>query len=1163
MKNTSSKQYEILLVDDKPENLKVLIHFLEEEDYKILIATSGERALSQIARRKPDLILLDILMPNVDGFETCRLIKDIPDFVDIPIIFITALSDTESKTKAFSAGGVDYICKPFLQEEVLARIETHLTIYAQKKTLRGKNKQLVKSQANLTALVENTGDMIWSIDRNYKLTVANSVFVEYVKPFYQGVINIGMLLIDEKTLSPEILQEWKAIYDRVLSGERFSMEIPGIISENDGYLEISYNPIYEGKKIVGASAFGREITNRKKSEQELIEIKEELSSTQKIAKIGSWELNLNTQIITLSSEFLILIDEKPQRVSMPLIEYVKKHVVSEDVVLIQDRFESAVKNIKNKDYTDNFEYRIKTNDGTIKHFAIKGNFKTTGIVLGVTQDITEQKAKEEKIKKLSLAVEQSANTVVITDTGGNVEYVNPKFSELTGYSAEEILGKNIKILRSGKQSDEYYAHMWQTITSGETWRGEFYNKRKNGSFFWEKVTITPIKNDAGETINFLAIKEDISANKKAESELLKAEEKAEESRAVIKEQARLLDLIFSHSLDNIVILDKDYNFIKVSDTYAKAVQKEIAELIGKNHFDLYPSNFKEEADKVKKNKTAYLRQARPFVYQDHPEWGTTYWDLGLVPILDEKNAVELFLLTLKDVSKEIISKQEAKESEERFKAISEQATEGITVATMEGDYVLVNPAFCKMSGYSEEELMDLKVFDMKAENQPQQSFYDSIEKMKGIPIRVNLQRKDGTEYLTEIIGTVISLNNKQFVLGTVRDITERVKAENDLIKAKEKAEESDRLKSAFLANVSHEIRTPMNGILGFSSLLKEANLSGNQQKKYIEIIERSGYRMLNTINDIVDISKIEAEQVHVSISKININEHMEHLYAFFKLEAEKKGIQLSCEKGLPTQEATIESDKDKIDSILTNLIKNALKYSHEGHIEFGYTLKNVQKLTMLEFYVKDTGIGIPKNRQKAIFDRFVQADIGDTRVYEGSGLGLSISKAYVEMLGGEIRVESRDGVGSQFYFTIPCSLLKKETEPNKIEAVVKTKPSIKKIKMLIVDDEETAGLYLTIALKKFKREILQAKTGLEALELCRENPDLDLILMDVRMPEMDGYEATRKIRKFNTDVIIIAQTAFAQTGEREQALQAGCNDYISKPISKEKLHNMIYDFFAE
>jgi len=404
------------------------------------------------------------------------------------------------------------------------------------------------------------------------------------------------------------------------------------------------------------------------------------------------------------------------------------------------------------------------------------------------------------------------------------------------------------------------------------------------------------------------------------------------------------------------------------------------------------------------------------------------------------------------------------------------------------------------------------------------------------------------------------------MIGTLQDITERKRFEEDLLIAKEKAEENDHLKSAFLANMSHEIRTPMNGILGFAALLKEPKLSGEEQQEYIGIIEKSGVRMLNIINDIITISKVESGQMKTYISQTNINEQVDYIYKFFKPEVELKGMHIAFTKPLADNEATIRTDKEKIYAILTNLVKNAIKFSDKGSIELGYRICRdqagndkaclVSTPEKIEFYVKDNGVGIPKDRTAAIFERFVQADIGDKRAFQGAGLGLSISKAYVEMLGGEIWVESEEGKGSTFYFTIPYTSKPEIINVNATtvpENLTKNNPVVKGLKILIAEDDEISGMLIVMAIKSLESKVFKATTGIETVEVCRNNPDLDFVLMDIKMPEIDGYEATRQIRKFNNDVIIIAQTAYALTGDREKALEAGCNDYIAKPFGQASL----------
>ena len=500
------------------------------------------------------------------------------------------------------------------------------------------------------------------------------------------------------------------------------------------------------------------------------------------------------------------------------------------------------------------------------------------------------------------------------------------------------------------------------------------------------------------------------------------------------------------------------------------------------------------------------------------------------------------------------------ESSKNYKKLVETIPDGVYKSSREGSFVEINPAMVKILGYNSKE--ELLAVDIKKElyvdvEDRDKILLDDLNTELGV---YQLRKKDGSIIWVEDHGWY-SFNDAGEILyheGVIRDITDRKNSEKELIEAKERAEESDRLKSAFLANMSHEIRTPMNGILGFAELLEEPNLTNEKQQSYIKIIRKSGERMLNIINDIVNISKIEAGLMLVNNDESNINDQLEYIYNFFQNEVVGKDIQFSLENKLLESDAIIYTDREKVYAVLINLVKNAFKYTEKGFIQFGCNRKD----GCLEFFVKDSGIGIPKGREEAIFERFIQAEIVDKMARQGAGLGLSISKAYVEMLGGKIWVEPNIDHGSIFYFTLPDVKPISVSNANAIKITSNENSAVRPLNILIAEDDEASEMLLRISLKDFSNEIYTAKTGLEAVTICRNNTAIDLVFMDIQMPEMNGYEATKEIRKFNKDIVIIAQTAYALLGDQEKALAVGCNDYITKPIHVDMLNKVILTHFG-
>ncbi|WP_338356649.1 ATP-binding protein [Yeosuana marina] len=471
--------------------------------------------------------------------------------------------------------------------------------------------------------------------------------------------------------------------------------------------------------------------------------------------------------------------------------------------------------------------------------------------------------------------------------------------------------------------------------------------------------------------------------------------------------------------------------------------------------------------------------------------------------------------------------------------------------------IIVNNAFCNIFGVSQEEVLGktfteglskdefnrINNIDEKVlENGEEHIKQDSLTTSQG----------DSRTVLTKII-RYVDESDKPFLVGVLTDITELRNQRVQLKKAKEKAEHSEKLKTAFLANMSHEIRTPMNAILGFTSLLDDDVVDESKKKKFIELIQEAGKRLLAIISDVVDISKIEAKQLSINLDTCNLNEIIDSLYFQFSIQNKTKDVSIEIHKSLDDNDCFVKTDRNRLVQILSNLIENALKFTKQGSVTFGYSIDKDK----IKFYVKDTGIGISEKDKKIIFNRFSQVDNEYTKAVTGTGLGLSIAKGLVELLGGNIWVENTLTEGSTFIFTVPfVSDNQKETYVSIVkEDMIKNNTEEKTI--LVAEDELTNFIYIREVLKVFNIKIIRAENGQEAVDLFKENKDINLILMDIKMPILNGYEATLEIRKTSTTVPIIAITAYAMAEDEALAMKAGCNEYISKPVSKGLLYNVI------
>jgi PAS domain S-box-containing protein len=753
-----------------------------------------------------------------------------------------------------------------------------------------------------------------------EITMDNAVFRNIVEQAPDPVIILEKGLFCY--LNPAACRLFRVQHQQELNGRPFITLVHPLFSHLNGEVSVLLNPAAwnEGQAIEfrivrsdgseawvettsepftregnhGVLLFMRDITLRKEREKAIVE------NEAKYRNIFQKHVAVKL-IIDAENGNIVDANEAASRFYGLPAEELKKMNISQINTLSFEDLKKAFESVRGSTERP-FNFKHRTASGEIRDVEVYSSRITSpygkDYLHSIVHDVTEKIRVEKQLTLLSRSVEQSPVSIIITDTKGFIEYVNPGFERISGYKSGEAVGKNMNLLKSGQMPDEFYRDMWKTILSGKDWSGEFLNKNKSGGLYWIQAVISPIVNDRGEVTNFVSIRE---------------------------------------------------------------------------------------------------------------------------------------------------------------------------------------------------------------------------------------------------------------------DITERKKMIKDLVAAKEKAEESDRLKLAFLANMSHEIRTPMNGILGFAEILRTPGLSSSDHEKFLEIIEESGKRMLDTVNDLIDISKIETGQVKLYISEVNLREQLENLIEFFRPQADRKALQLTLKYDLPVECSLIKTDRTKLDSVLTNLIKNAIKFTDEGKIEVGCFIEN----GLINYYVSDTGSGIAPDRHELVFQRFVQAEKDGTRAIQGSGLGLAIARSYIEMLGGKIWLDSAEGLGSTFYFTLPCrdNSMASPERAGKKHAGRKGIPDLTGKKILIAEDDPFSREMIVFQLEKTGAILHTAGDGRATVEKFK-NDFYDLVLLDIRLPEMDGYEVLKRIRKIRPQAIVIAQSAYAMAEDIRRYNKAGFTAYLTKPISREVLFSMLGKYLA-
>jgi PAS domain S-box-containing protein len=1209
----------ILAIDDIKDNLTVLKAVIEERFPKATVYTAinGKDGIKLASDKQPDVIILDIIMPEMDGFEVCRRLKSTPETKDIPIIFLTALkTNKESRIRALELGAEGFLGKPIDEAELMAQIQAMLKIKKGIDDKKNEKKRLEAMVAERTFKLERAQSASLDLLEDLKMEVdarKNAEFLlrESEKKFrllfedaplsYQSLDNNGNYVAVNKAflettgfkmdeiighnfkefMSPESAEKLNLVFQQFLQSgslhnfefEMFRKDGTTFWAEFEG--RISYDE--QGHQIQSHCIFTN-ITKRKLTEKALIESEESfrglfdsvLEAIYLQDENGTFiEVNKGAEeMYGYSRDFFI--GKTPAFISAP-----GKNDIPKVAALVKKAFHGEKQEL---------EFWGKRKNGEIFPKDVRlypGKYFGKDVVIALAKDITEQKKAEEYLKlseeRYRMISDLTSDYIFqnkINEKGENEKvWVAGSFLEITGYTFEEykkIGGWRSVLHPDDREKDE---KAFDKVKKNQKVSLEVRIRHKSGRIIWVRSLGYPIWDyKKNRLAGIMGAVKDIT-DEKRNQQFQEIQYNIAHSMVT---SPTLHDLFLSVKNElNKIIYAKNffiafYNYERdtLSTQFGYDEKEFVTEypakktLSGRVMKEGKPLVFRK--DDIKKladageielvGKRAEVWLGAPLIIKNKT--------LGVIvtqsydnPMAYDEKAIEIMGTIANQLSLYIEEKRTSEFNLKLSKA-TEQSPVTIMITNTEGNIEYVNPKFTEVTGYTFEEVFGKNPRILKS-GEHDKAFYKGLWKtiLSGKEWKGELhnKKKNGELFWENALISPIfnDMGETTHYVGVKEDITGKKKMMAELIMAKENAEESDRLKTAFLQNMSHEIRTPLNGILGFADLLTSDSVDMSEMRNYANYIKTSGNRLLALINNILDLSRIEAGSIRIHTKPFALNKLLIEAWQIFKIQADKKKIDFKYHLSLPDEQSIILSDEDKINQVVTNLLSNAFKFTSSGAVDLDYSISGKE----IVFRISDTGRGIPKEHQTRIFERFYQADMSISRDFEGAGLGLPISKGLVELLGGKMWLKSEVGKGTSFYFSLPYQPAGKTSGTPSGEMMSQSKKGNPVI--LIVEDDETSFLYLKTVLKLAKMEWLHATNGLQAIQMCRNNPKISLVLMDLKLPGINGLEATRKIKAFRPDLPIIAQTAHAFTSDKKEASLAGCDDFITKPIPKNELMKII------
>lgn len=880
-----------------------------------------------------------------------------------------------------------------------------------------------------------------------------------------------------------------------------------------------------------------------------------LSRTERVSHLGTWELNLKTNVLKWSDELYRILGFTPQSFR-PQVESMINLIHKDDIEFVSQQFEKAAKN------KDNFsaEYRIIRQDKQIRRMMttaeiIYDNDDKPYYLSGLSIDITEQRKSEVKIKEASdkyNSLINNANEGIFVIQDDHFKFVNPVGLELSGYSFEELSAMRFQDILY-PDDIELVAKRNKARLMGEDFSP--YDIRfitKKGEEVWINLNATFMQWDSKPAV--LCFASDISERKKTEKELQKSQHE--------------LNQLFATADDMIYLQDTEGN-IKMLNNYIERLGFKHSKNITLHDWkkQLHKDDI-EKVDRFFRNHSGKVNRYRGEYRMLDASGQWRWFDAKMIARKDEHDniigyyCIDRDITYLKNTERALQkAKQRAEKSSRKNQGLLEAMPDMMFVFDRNGvildshsgkDSLYYKPKSSFLNKNIQDVLpQDLASLTLKKITKVIQSGKSDIYKYKLV-----------IQNIENVYESRMVLLDDHHVLSIVRDITERERMMEELKMAKEKAEESDKLKSAFLATMSHELRTPLNAIIGFSGLIINNDYPG-KEIEYSHIVHNNGKHLLEVINSILNISSIEAGDIRLHEAEFDAAELAETVFSVLQAELEARNktmIQARFNPPRRDQPIIAYSDQTKIRQILVNLISNAVKFTNHGYIEIGYTTDNED----LIFTVSDTGIGIDKQDQKKIFEQFRQLDDTHTRSTDGVGLGLSVCQKLADLLSADISVQSELDKGTTFELRLSY-VLNQFSEESQAAESKKTdyeidEQAIRNKTILIAEDEESNFMLLKAILQRFKCIILHAKNGQEAISMVQNNANIDLIFMDIKMPVKNGYEATKEIKATHPSIPVIALTAYAMRGDREKAYDSGCDEYLAKPLNKDQLIELVKQY---